>query len=178
MGKAVLIFPAGMPLSLDFLEKAQAECQRVIGASSLDVDPMRDRYPSWVTLPYVTQPEFDEALTKAIREHDIGSIYTPHPVVWAYLSEELERVAPGVTLTSAAPLDLELKRYRTARKLAQEFVSKPLFGRRGPGGQTAPKRDGGYFPLCSYGGHPRYVRPREDARALRHLASLPGGRRR
>ena len=59
MPKPVLIFPAGMPRSLAYLERAVSEGTRVIGSSSLLYDPAQGQYPGWVYLPYVTAPEFD-----------------------------------------------------------------------------------------------------------------------
>jgi hypothetical protein len=43
--KPTLIFPAGMPGALDFLERALAEGQSVVGASSLPYDPAQKHYP-------------------------------------------------------------------------------------------------------------------------------------
>ena len=102
MSKPVLIFPAGMPRSLAYLERALAEGQSVIGSSSLGHDPARERYPFWVQLPYVTAPDFDDALRRAIAEFDIGGIYTPNPVVWDYLSRCMREAFPGVSIRGAA----------------------------------------------------------------------------
>jgi hypothetical protein len=66
-----------MPRSLGRLELALADGQRVVGASSLRHDPARARYPEWTYLPYVTAPDFDEALRRVIAEKDIGGVYTP-----------------------------------------------------------------------------------------------------
>ena len=126
MDKAVLIFPAGMPRSLDFLGKCLREQCKVIGASSRAHDPSRQQYPAWLTLPYVTQEEFDTALAQAVRDHDIGGIYTPHFVVWDYLNHALERIAPGVQLLNASPLDTELESYRAAQKSARGLLSNSL----------------------------------------------------
>ena len=126
LDKAVLIFPAGMPRALDFLGKCVREQHNVIGASSLVHDPARQNYPAWLFLPYVTHDGFDDALGQAVRDFDIGGIYTPNPVVWDYLSRALERIAPGVPLLNASPANVELEAYRAAHLLARELLGKPL----------------------------------------------------
>ena len=124
--QAVLIFPAGMPRSIEFLGKCQREQRQVIGASSLAYDPSRQQYPAWLTLPYVNHDGFDAALALAVRDFDVGGIYTPHPVIWNYLNRALERVAPGVSLLNASPANAELDGYRAAQARARALLVKPL----------------------------------------------------
>lgn len=126
MIKPILIFPAGMPRALDYLQKCQQLGRRVIGASSLGYDPSREKYPAWVHLPYVTDPAFDEAFKKAIVELDIGEIYTPNIAVWSYLNQTLKQLAPGVTLANTSPVDEVLSGYRTALTKARFLAANPL----------------------------------------------------
>jgi len=70
----VLIFPAGMPRSLAYLERALSEGKSVVGSSSLGHDLAREHYPNWVHLPYLTDPNFDEELRQVIIDYDIGRI--------------------------------------------------------------------------------------------------------
>lgn len=126
MNKAVLVFPAGMPMSLEFLGKCLREQRKVIGASSLAHDPSRQEYPAWLALPYVNQDGFDAGLAQAVRDFDIGGIYTPHPVVWGYLSRALERIAPGISLLNADPANTELEGYRAAQARARALLGRPL----------------------------------------------------
>lgn len=124
--KPVLIFPGGMPRSLEYLERSLRDGQAVIGASSLAHDVSREKYPAWLFLPFVTQPEFDEALKQAISSFGIVGIYSPNPVVWDYLNRVLRDLAPGVTLVNASPVDMELSGYRTARGHARSLLARPL----------------------------------------------------
>jgi len=126
MNKPVLIFPAGMPRALEFLQKCIKEEKTVIGASSLGYDASRERYPAWVHLPYVTDPEFDGALRRAVIEFDIGEIYTPNIVVWNHLSQILGTLIPGVVLANASPVDEVLRGYRAALSKAEYLMANQL----------------------------------------------------
>lgn len=121
-----LVFPAGMPDSLDFLDRALLRGAVVVGASSRGHEPVRERYPNWAQLPYITEPGFDEALCAAIEAHGIGRIYSPHIVVWHYLSEALPRIAPRVQLVNDSPMQADLVPYRAAKRFAESLLQRPL----------------------------------------------------
>lgn len=124
--KPTLIFPAGMPRSLDYLEKCKREGQPVIGSSSLAYDVSKEKYPAWCHLPYITKPEFNNALRSAILEFDIGGIYTPNPVAWSYLNRTLKEINPDIVLLNDSPLIEELSGYRVATNLAHRVLEQPL----------------------------------------------------
>lgn len=124
--KPILIFPGGMPRSLEYLQKCLCEGRDVIGASSLTSDFSRENYPKWLFLPYITQPEFDNALKHAISEFNIVGVYTPNPVVWNYLNRVLKDLVPGVPLVNESPVNAELNGYRTARNRAFTLLGKPF----------------------------------------------------
>lgn len=126
MTKRILVFPAGMPRSLAFLDRALAEGQSVVGSSSLGHDPARERYPLWVHLPYVGVPGFDESLRQAIADFDIGGIYTPNPVVWDYLHRCIQASFPGVTLVNGSPVDSEMAPYHKALEFGRSVFAQPL----------------------------------------------------
>ncbi len=116
-----------MPKSLEFLGTCLLRKQhRVIGASSLVYDPMRTQYTEWRYLPYINQDDFADMLGEAIRELNVGSIYSPHPVVWDYLSCALQHIAPDVSLINASPSSAELERYRAAQTRARRLLGTPL----------------------------------------------------
>lgn len=124
--RPVLIFPGGMPRSLDYLRRCRREGVPVIGASSLAYDVTSREYPSWLRLPYVHEAGFNAALSQAIRDYNIGGIYTPNPVIWNHLQGVLGDLAPGVTLINVSPVDELLANYRTARADACELLAHPL----------------------------------------------------
>ena len=120
--KPTLIFPAGMPRSLDYLEKCKREGQPVIGSSSLAYDVSKEKYPAWSYLPYITEPDFNDALKQAITDHDIGGIYSPNPVAWNYLKRMLKDINPDVALVNDSPVNDELSGYRAAVKHAKNTL--------------------------------------------------------
>ena len=124
--KSILIFPGGMPRALDYLQKCLREGRNVVGASSLDHDPSREKYPRWVRLPYVTDPAFKPALKRALGEFDIAEIYTPNIVVWNHLRRALDELGPGVALANTSPVDEALDGYRSALTRARYLATHPL----------------------------------------------------
>ncbi|WP_426147323.1 class I SAM-dependent methyltransferase [Polaromonas sp. DSR2-3-2] len=124
--KPTLIFPAGMPRSLDYLKKCEREGWPVIGSSSLNFDVSKGKYPAWSYLPYITEPGFNDALRTAIFELKIGGIYTPNPVVWRYLNRVLKDINPDITLVNDSPVKEELSGYRAATSHARQLLEKPL----------------------------------------------------
>ncbi len=98
----------------------------VIGASSLGYDASREKYPTWIHLPYVTDLRFDEALKQAIVKYDIGEIYTPNIVVWNHLNQTLGKQIPGVALANTSPVDEVLSGYRGALAKARYLVADQL----------------------------------------------------
>ena len=107
MTSRILVFPAGMPRSLTFAERAKEDGQWIIGSSSLNFDPARELYHSWVYLPYISSDSFDQALSAAIQEHQIDGIYTPNPVVWNYLNQRIHTISTGVALINPSPVSSE-----------------------------------------------------------------------
>ena len=115
-----------MPRALDYLQKCLRDGQAIIGASSLNYDVSREKYPAWLYLPFVTQPEFDDALKQAILKFDIGGVYSPNLVVWNYLNRALKALAPDVVLVNGSPVDAELSGYRAAHDHARALLERPL----------------------------------------------------
>ena len=126
LNKPILIFPAGMPRSLDYLERCKRDGQAVIGASSLAYDVSKPAYPEWAFLPYVNDPGFLEALQLLIAQRGIGGIYTPNPVVWSYLNEALKDLQPAIPLVNASPVHDEMSGYRSAMAHARKTLATPL----------------------------------------------------
>lgn len=124
--RPVLIFPAGMPRSLEYLERSLRTGQAVIGSSSLAYDVAKSRYPDWAHLPYITDPAFNDALVTLIAQYNVGAIYTPNVVAWSYLNRMLPLIAPDVPLVNASPLLDEVSGYKAATTRGRHLLEKPL----------------------------------------------------
>jgi hypothetical protein len=125
--KPILIFPGGMPRSLEFMAQCRAQDMNVIGASSLPYDVVAKEYPRWLFLPFVTDPGFAEKLKEVVEHEGIAGIYTPNLVVWQLLHRVLPGIAPQVALLNDSPLSNELTRYRSAWRRAAAWQESPLF---------------------------------------------------
>lgn len=144
-----------MPRALAYFERAQAEGESIVGSSSLGHDPARALYPLWVQLPFVTAPDFDEALGKAIADFGIGSIFTPNAVVWNYLNNRLAADFPGVTLVNGSPVENEVAPYHKALQFGERLEAQPL-------------------PLAAAGRPQPPVPAFETAALFRHAETIPG----
>jgi hypothetical protein len=142
-----------MPRSLEYLQDCLRDGRPVIGASSLEYDVAREKYPSWRSLPYITDPEFDAALRRVVAECDIGGIYTPNLVVWSYLDRKLKEIAPGVSLINESPAGAELSGYRNARAWARARREYPLE----VGGVQVPKKQLPEIELASLFRHAELI---------------------
>ena len=125
-GKPILIFPAGMPRSIEYLEQCLRNGWAVLGSSSLAYDVAKSKYPAWAPLPFITDPGFDGALASLIAEHEIAGIYTPNLVAWSYLNRMLTTIAPGVPLINDSPIREEVTGYNAATRRCQHLLEKNL----------------------------------------------------
>ena len=117
----ILIFPAGMPRAVAFLNDCLRQKKEVVGASSLLHDPSRGQYPTWAHLPYVNQPDFAEALVGVIEQNKINQIYSANPVVWDVLKGALPTIAPNVELLGESPAAEMLAGYRSSRLISDRL---------------------------------------------------------
>src|ERR1017187_8004732 len=90
--RSVLVFPAGMPSSLIWARRASEYGIRVVGASSLAHDPARRNYSEWISLPWIGDADFEDALSCCVREQKIDAVFTAHPVVWHTLRNLLPKM--------------------------------------------------------------------------------------
>lgn len=125
MGK-ILIFPAGMPRALSFLDTAINSGREVIGSSSLGFDPVRERYPSWAHLPYVTDAQFGDSLRQLVAGSGITEIFSPNPVVWNHIRNHCLDDLPGVVLVNESPVDSEVAPFHKALAFGQKVQRSTL----------------------------------------------------
>lgn len=118
MVETVLIFPAGVPGGLDHKVEAEARGLKVVGASSLEYDPIQREFGAWERLPFIHEEGFESALATAVRRHGVTRLFTPHFITWLTLSERLGSIAPEVQLVGGPALLEQEGRYRELRLAA------------------------------------------------------------
>jgi cephalosporin hydroxylase len=150
-----LIFPAGMPRAIAFLNDCLKKRKDVVGASSLLQDPCRAQYPKWAHLPYVNAPEFAESLLETIQREGISEIYSANPVVWDVLKSTLHTFAPNVDLLWESPAAEMLAGFRSSLR-----VSDGLW----------QSRD--FLSLCTQGAN--RMQKDEFAALVHHAETIPG----
>jgi SAM-dependent methyltransferase len=135
MTSPLLIFPAGYGDGPAVRKHAAALGVMILGGSSRPDDPARADYTTWITLPHVTDPDFEPALMAAITTHKLGQIHATHHVAWTHLAALLPRIAPQVALhrgrnnfdivADYAALRANVEGFVPAEALAKASAPKP-----------------------------------------------------
>lgn len=126
---AVLVFPIDMPQSVAFARTARQLGFDVIAASSEPADPAM--YPGYSVahLPYVTNKSFDTVLADVLEQHQINSVYTPHPAIWWHLKSLCQRADFPVDfrMCNESPYEMDWQLYGEAYRWAEDSLSsRPL----------------------------------------------------
>jgi len=86
----LLIFPLDLDTADAFIRVSRALGIETVGASSVMSDRGGKAVDGFVKLPFVTDPAFDAALHKTLREYSITAVYAPHQGVWRHLDTLLK----------------------------------------------------------------------------------------
>lgn len=81
----ILIFPAGMPKSLEF--KRIAKNIGLVCFEATSEKKLVSQSDGMIWLPYITDSEFETQLEFVLAKHEINLIYTPHSGVWLKLNQ-------------------------------------------------------------------------------------------
>ncbi len=129
--ETVLVFPCGLPESVDYAEKARSAGKRVVGASSLRFDPAAVHYDDWHFLPYVHEAGFREQLMRTLETTGARAVFTPHDVVSSVLSETLPDDS-GVRLLNTSPVAAKMREYAALNRRAaaiagaEDWFAEPM----------------------------------------------------
>ena len=96
-----LFFPGGAPESLEHVRRLQPTNTKAVGASSIINDPAAALYEDWEFLPFVTDAAFEDAFLALIKQKNIGSIFTRHPIISRYLKALITKHQLTVTLDTS-----------------------------------------------------------------------------
>jgi Methyltransferase domain len=110
----ILVFPSCLEAAMRFANEAHRWRQRVIGASSLDVDPYASHYDTWEKLPFIGEQNFFKALGALIERQKIDSIFTPHAPSFNFLEAELPSRLPHVSLIGEGPYKIHVRQIEDA----------------------------------------------------------------
>jgi hypothetical protein len=90
----LLVFPLDLDDTDAFVRVASALGIEIVGASSAMANPRGKEVDEFIRLPFVTDPEFDEALKRALQQYAITHVYAPHQGVWRHLNT-LQKADPA-----------------------------------------------------------------------------------
>jgi hypothetical protein len=113
----ILVFPSCLEAGVRFADEAHQWRRRVIGASSLDVDPYASHYDAWEKLPFIVDENFFTALSALVERQQIDSIFTPHAPSFNFLEAELPSRLPQLSLIGEGP-------YKTQVRQMEEVLAK------------------------------------------------------
>ncbi len=74
----ILVFPSALEAAARFAGEARQWGRRVVGASSLEVDPNAQAFDAWGRLPFIGAPDFFDALAVLVAREGVSELYTPH----------------------------------------------------------------------------------------------------
>jgi Methyltransferase domain len=130
---AILVFPSCLESSARFANEAHRWRQRVVGASSLDIDPYASHYDAWDKLPFIGEQSFFAALSALVDREKIDSVYSPHVATFTLLQSELPVRLPQLSLIGEGPFKATMQQMENALEQAkldlatiQQFSVHPM----------------------------------------------------
>ena len=125
----VLVFPSCLEDAARFADEAHRWRQRVIGASSLDIDPYADRYDAWEKLPFIGESRFFAALSALVERQNIDFIFLPHAATFNFLEAELPAQVPQLCIIGEGPFKSHVRQMEDALKRAErDLLAIGAFG--------------------------------------------------
>jgi len=124
MNRNTLVFPAGMTRSLEYLESSHKR-KKIIGASSIVNDSFKSLYNKWINLPFVTDDNFKSSLIEAIKQYNIGEIFTPNPVIWECINGIIKDYSLDIEINKS-PILTEIAPYQASILFAENLIKQPL----------------------------------------------------
>ncbi|WP_332772388.1 class I SAM-dependent methyltransferase [Phenylobacterium sp.] len=128
----ILVFPSALEAAARFAREAGQWGRRVVGASSLDVDPNRAEFDAWGRLPFIGSPDFFEALEALVVREKVTALFTPHAPTFHLLEQELGRRLPGLELMGPGPFRRQMDRVTNALADGEAGLAKARAYGEGP----------------------------------------------
>ena len=132
----IFVFPSCLEAAVRFADEARHWRQRVIGASSLDVDPYASHYDAWEKLPFIGEESFFDVLSALVERQNVDFIFTPHAAIFNFLEARLPSRLPHVSILGEGPYKTEVKQMEKA--LEQAKRDQAVIGGFGIGAAPLP----------------------------------------
>lgn len=128
----ILVFPSALEAAAKFAREAGQWGRRVVGASSLDVDPNASEFDAWDRLPFIGAPDFFEALGALAAREQITDLFTPHAPTFHLLEHELPKRLPALKLMGPGPFRRQMDRVTGALAEGKAGLAKAAEYGEGP----------------------------------------------
>jgi hypothetical protein len=124
-GKSILVFPINISESAIFAKTARELGLRVVSATSETI-LADEKNAGIVSLPYITDPDFNQSFFELLEGQEIDLVFSPHPGVWAHLQSLAKRGTSPVAFSvcNEPPLDTNWLRYGAAYQWAQSCAGE------------------------------------------------------
>jgi hypothetical protein len=99
----ILVFPSALEAAVKFAHEAGKWGRRVVGASSLEIDPNEGVFDAWNRLPFIGAPQFFDELAALVAREQVTEFYTPHAPTFHLLEHELPRRVPCIRMIGPGP---------------------------------------------------------------------------
>jgi hypothetical protein len=119
----ILVFPSCLEAAVRFANEARRWRRRVVGASSLDVDPYASHYDAWEKLPFIGERSFFEVLGALVERQKIAAIFTPHAPSFNFLEAELPSRLPHISIIGDGPYKTHVRQIEEAIAQAKHDVA-------------------------------------------------------
>ncbi len=110
----ILVFPSALETAAAFAREAAQWGHRVVGASSLEIDPNAGLFDVWDRLPFIGDAAFFDALGALVAREQITTLFTPHAPTFHLLQQTLPKHLPGLELMGQGPFQRQMDRVASA----------------------------------------------------------------
>lgn len=128
----ILVFPSALETAAGFAREAAQWGHRVVGASSLDVDPNAALFDVWARLPFIGDADFFPQLAALVEREQITTLFTPHAPTFHLLEQALPENLPDLALMGPGPFKRQMNRVTSALALADEALRAVTAYGQGP----------------------------------------------
>jgi len=128
----ILVFPSALEAAGRFAREAGQWGRRVIGASSLEIDPNAALFDAWARLPFIGDSQFFDELATLVEREQVTALHTPHAPTFYLLEQQLPSRLPGLKLMGPGPFRRQMDRVTGALDDARDALAQVSASGMGP----------------------------------------------